>query len=614
MAYVRSSEKTVVVNNLNGFINAQLSLVYKLQSRRDLEDESRFQNSVKEDNLTLDQQLSYRTEQMTRTKDKDERKRIREEIASIRDQIEAKKFTDSYTEQVMSLNDGTASINSTISWLENKKSRTTDQNIITKINSELITLKDRQYEASKSALASATEFANNNKTQSILSSQMDRVKAMKAKALIAGNDDYAAVLDLQYQSLEKSMNETKVNDATLSIAVMGATGGSALSIMDAYNKQIENADKTTPITIGGVKYDSMEQYWSLTRSKYLNDKGENGFFSAYQSEIDKAVQYKQSRGALTNDSLGEVKDWYEKLKTRPELADYQDQLSQTQQSSLQSAADMRATSILNTYATKNDTENALSQLSTIQDKYGVDQTTNYQKIVSSAASDKKDQVQQILSTMSAIMSANPGISNEAAMTQAIKSGAGASFSSEELATSNASTLIKNAGDKAGEQAYSDNDGLTIPKNTASQFPQFKEGGLYRKPSDITVYRMEGGKLRPLNGDWNEDALKKLTGGQGYGAVKVVDNLNGLGKGAEIRAVDYLPPKYAEGGLYREANSNTVYKYTGGKLRGLSGNWDEVKLKKYTGGQGYNAVKLVDKVDQNLFGSNVDADNEKTWKL
>jgi len=591
-------------------------LVQKMMSRRNLEDESRFNSAVLEDNISLEQQLSYRTAQLTRAgSDKDERLRIRDEISSLKDQIVAKAFTDAYTEQVFALNEGASSISSTISWLNDRLSRTTDANIISKIKTELAGLKTQQYEQSKASLSSATEFANNNKGEDIINSQLSRVSDMRAKALLAGNDDYVAILDLQAQSLKKSLSETQISNATLQMAVMGAAGGSAITMLDAYNKQIENCDKTSPVTVGGVRYDSMEQYWSLTRSSFLNDKSDNGFFASYKSELDQKVQYKNSRGILTTDSLGEVKTWFDTLKARPEFAEYSDQIAQAQQTSLQTAADLRGNAILNEYATKSDTSKALSELSAIQDKYGVDQTTNYQKIVASSASEKKDQVTSILSTMSAIMGANPGISNEAAMSQAIASGAGASFSNEELATTKASNLITTAGKKATDQQYNENDNLTISQSQAGNFPQFQEGGLYRKPNENTVYMMENGKLRGLSGNWNEIGLKKLTGGKGYDAVKVVDNLNGLSMGASINATDYITPQsgYTENGLYKNAKDNTVYKYENGKLRGLSGAWDEIKLKEYTGGKGFSAVNVIDTIDPNLLGDIVDVDDRNTWK-
>ena len=112
------------------------------------------------------------------------------------------------------------------------------------------------------------------------------------------------------------------------------------------------------------------------------------------------------------------------------------------------------------------------------------------------------------------------------------------FSPEELATAKATDVITGVGAKAEGQQFGETDKITIdPKAEGSSFaqqPQIEEGGLYRKPGEITVYKMEGGSLRPLTGDWNEDTLKQSTG-KGYSAVQEITNFGQSPIGSEIKA-------------------------------------------------------------------------------
>ena len=511
-------------------------------TRRNLEDESRFNAAVLEDNLTLDQQLEYRRDQLVRVgRDRDEKRRVRDEIAGLRDRIEYKKFEDGYISEVMKLNEGVSSIENTINWINQRMARTTDQRIIKQMNTELSALKTRRYTEQQNMLTRQTDFATKNKTVSVLDTQIGRVNDARVKALTAGNDDYVALLDLQIQALNKARTESEISSSILAYSVSTATGQSALSMLNNLNKSIGDADSNTPINIGGKRYDSARQFWELQRSEYMNDRTQNGFFGRYSQELADKVEYRSTRGILTDESLGDVKNWYEHIKDRPEMADYQDQITQTQQKSMKSAADLRSASILNEFALKQDVNKSLMELAYIQDTYGVDQTLNNQKLQLEAAGETQTQINSILSTMSQLKQQYPGISTADAMNRAISEGAGAQVSPEELATGKSSEIIAGLGKKAEAQQFGEGGKMTVSSEAAGQFPQFKEGGLYRKPGENTVYKYEGGKLRGLTGNWDESLLKQKTG-KGYSAVEEVQNIAGVPMGEEIKAVDTKPPE------------------------------------------------------------------------
>jgi len=540
MAYERLSDKTIISTNLGSFISSQISLFQKLRTRRNLEDESRFSQAVLEDNLTLEQQLTYRRDQLKRIKksdagDIDEIRRIRNEIASLKDRIEQKEFDDEYLSKLTTLNEGVSSIDNTINWLNNRLIRTTDQAIITKIRNNISQLKLRRYEQQQNALSSQTTYANESKSEDIINKQINNIGDARAKAVIAGNDDYVALLDLQLQSLNKALVETEINKTMLNFSVATMTGQSSVSLLNQFNNQIESANENNPVTIGGTQYDSSRQFWELKRSEYLNDRTENGFFSRYGNELKDKVDYRKSKGILSNSNLEDVKLWYNTIKDRPELASYGDKIAQDEQSSTKYTADLKAQDILNRFTTDLDAQKAVGELAYIQDTYGVDQTTNYQKIILAASQEKETQVQQVISTMQQIIQDNPGVSNQEALKQAISAGAGAIFSPEELATETTEDIITGAGEKAEGDQFKEESKTTITPPEAFAKPnEFKEGGLYRLPGQIVVHKFESGKLRPLTGDFNEESLKQTTG-KGFSSVNEVKSFTGTPIGEEIKA-------------------------------------------------------------------------------
>ena len=539
-------------NNLGNFIDAQLVLMKNNRATRNLDDEAKFTRAVLDDNLSYEQQLEHRKDQLNNVdqSDKDEKRRLKNEISKLNDLIEQKSYSDAYLAEVSKVNEGVQSIDATINWLQTRLDNTTDQAVKDDINKNLSELKGKRYESTISALTSQTEFANNNKTIEILDNQIDKVNKERSKALIAGNDDLVSTLDLQIQSLNKSKIETKINDAALKLAVSNIAGQSALSTLDYFNDNIKSGDKGTPITIGGVRYDSEAQFWEGKRADYLTDRTTNGFFGRYQGEIKDNIDYKQSKGILNNDSLADVNKWYDTLNGRPELTDYADRVALDKQASLQTTADLRAASTLNEYYTKGDAKKAINDLAYIQDTYGVSQTQNYQKVVAQAAQEKQQQVQDIISTMNSLMTSTPGMSSQDALSQAIKTGAGATFSPETLATTKASDIIKGAAATSEAQQFGeDGKGTIAPGLEARTFtspteptaiPKFAEGGLYKDPNSSTVMKFEGGKLRTFVGNWDEDKFKQVTG-KTFADVQPVANLTGVPQGEAFVASKELAP-------------------------------------------------------------------------
>lgn len=548
MAYEKLSQKKQIATNLGEFINSQLLLIQQNRVRKNLEDEQRFNKAVLEDNLTLEQQMDYRKDQLKKVEagDREEKLRLKNEISSLKDRIEQQNFTNKYLEQLTDLNAGVQSIESTISWLNNTLSRTTDINIQSNIKENISQLQGKLYEQRKNALQYNTQYASENKDLSVIEKQIGNVNSARVEALKAGNDDYVALLDLQLQTLTKAKEESSINNTLMNFSVATMTGNSATALLNEFNSQIEQAGADTPITIGGTRYESAKQFWEMKRGEYMNDRSANGFFTRYQDELNEKLTYKSTKGILNNDTFKDVASWYDSLKDRPEIAPYMERVDQDKQKALTSTADLRSGSILNDFAVKLDANKALKELAYIQDTYGVDQTLNYQKIVTSAAKEKQDQVSQILSTMSAIMSSNPGVTSQMAMEQAIKSGAGATVSPEELATKKASDIVTNLSTTAEKQEFGDTSPLTVSPTMTQKFstPDLKEGGLYKTGSDKTVYKYEGGSLRPFTGAWNEDLFKQYTG-QGFDAVQTLGNINQLSKGAPITTTEIAASKPVE---------------------------------------------------------------------
>lgn len=541
MAFERLSDKKILSTNLDSFISSSLTLIARARTRKNAEDETRFYTAALNDNLTLEDQLEWRQGQLKSVpqSDRDERIRIRKEIASLKDLIEQKRVQDEYTEKLTDVNSGIASADSMLSWLKSTLSRTTDPAIQKTLKENIATTSKTIYDNQQKMLDHQVEYATNSKSLDVIDTAIKNVSSAKAKAMMAGLDENVALYDLQLQNLQKTKAESTVSDALLNMAVGTATGQSSIAVLNDYNNRIGTADETVPVTIGGQRYDNVKQFWTMKRGEFLNDQSANGFFTRYQSELQDKVDYKESSKSLSNTTLTEVQSWYDSIKDRPELADYATRIQYDSQKAMQYTADKRATQIVNDFALKEDPKTALNDLAYIQDKFGVNQTLNYQKIVSSAASQKQDQVQQILTTMNSIMQDNPGMSQAEAMNTAIKSGAGAAFSPMQLATSSAAETITKAGDQATKQQFENPQGLSQTDiKPFSSTPSLQEGQLVKSKDNTTVYRYENGALRPFQGSFSPEEFKNVSG-KTFADVQTVDTIQGIPTGAAISKTDRL---------------------------------------------------------------------------
>lgn len=541
MAFEKLSEKKILATNLTSFIAAELQLMDNQRTARNQAEETKFLTAVLSDNLTLEDQLAYREEQWGAVpkSDKTERARLKKEIASIKDRIEQRDYTRAYVDELSSLNEGATNIDSTIVWLNNRLAGTTDPTIQQTIRENLATLKERKFNTAKAALDKQTSFAAADKTPQVLEDQIKLVSTERKKALLAGNDDYVATLDLQLQTLNKAKAESTIERAMLDFSVNTLAGQSASATLNQFNAKLDSAG-TTPVTIGGVRYDSERQFWDGKRTEFLNDRSANGFFPRVKDEIAEKVDYKATRGVLTKESIGDITKIYDDLSARPELQPYQDRLTMDKQSALSSAATTKANEILGQFSIDLDARRAVRELSSIADTYGVNLDDAYQKVITKISTEKLDQFNSTLSLMNKLMEENPSLKREDALKQAINSGAGAAFSPEVLATKTTTELVTDSGKQGEAGAFTDQGSpMTVdPAKEGATFqnPELIEGGLYVDAKG-TGYKYEGGKLRAFGGQWNDESFKKYNNGQGFAAMKKLDDkiLSSLPKGEVIQA-------------------------------------------------------------------------------
>lgn len=462
MAYERSSDAKVRGDSLDAFVE-NISKTYKNQLlARNAADEMKFNTQVLEQNLSLDDQISYREQQLARVSDDpDEKARITGQISDLKDRKEQKVFADAYLEKLIGYQSGISSIDTVIDFLEAQKATITDQNILDTINTELVKQQGAKFTQVKDLLNNQTEYALKDKTDSVLTSQISTVQTAKNKALIAGDDLLASTYDLQLQSLTKAKTEGSIEKDMKNFAVTSVTGYStAVKTLDAYNSKISSSASTGPVTIGDVTYSSAKEFWTYKRDSYVADQSNDGFFGRLNKEVDTQVKVLNSKSALTASALADALKVFDKVSGRPELAGYEAAMTAAKQDVIQSGTDLLSDSILNRYAVDYDLGKANGALNTLK-AIGGNVEGALTKLITNGASIKQGQVNNILQAAQTAMQNDPSLTPEAALQKALATGAGAVLSPEQLANKGEGDIATEFSTKAQDASFTADPRTTI---------------------------------------------------------------------------------------------------------------------------------------------------------
>lgn len=443
MAYKRLSDVKDIGGELDTFVDGQMKLFSRQLTIRNAEEEVKFNEAVLAGNITLEQQLQWRQDQLKRigSTDPEERRRIRQEVASLKDQIENRKFSDQYLEKLTQFESGATSIDNVITWLSDQLATATDDRVKQDVQTALKEQKAKRYGIEKQIIENQTQYAINDKSDEVLSNALDRVRTERNKAQLSGDTLLVSLYDLQAQALEKAQTENGVQRSVTTFAVNTLTNGmNAVGLLDAYTNEIGKAPTSGNIQIGGSLFGSAAEFWRYKRGQYLTDSGADGFFGRYTTEQKTQLAILNGQRPVTVDDIKQVIGSYNSLKTREEFRGFDYQIDAAKFEAIQTGADYAANSVLNTFRRDFDLNKAVQQLNTIKG-LGASLDDTYTTLLEIGAQNKNQQISGILNVVQDILSKNPNVTAEAALNQAIASGAGTIISPEQAAGQSEKSIV-----------------------------------------------------------------------------------------------------------------------------------------------------------------------------
>jgi len=458
-------------------------------------------------------------------------KEIKGNISSYKKLVRAEKFSNQYRTSLNELAQGFRSLDSHVSFLKNELTDSFDPELKELINTKLTEAFEQQSTAHKAIFENQIKFAQEDDTNMVLSEMIGKVKSKIAEVTEVGDEQYESSLKLSLQSLEKQVEENKIEKSINDTTIELLSDNNPVSRLNSYNRALANARADIPVTINGTKYENAKSYWEGVKNNYL---GSGQFFddlsSYYKNKIDGAeVRSKEVLPIV----LGNYKDSLETLVNKPDFMNYQDQLRDTIDLTVNYGAAKVGKEIVDKSKTDYNFQGAVNELERLSKRTGVDLTENYRQVIDEVANLNAQQAQEIYANaLATAREQGRDTPNDVDLAWAVKATPSGAISPEELATQKPEETLKQQREGEGRDVTIEPTKPAPFKGAVSGGKKYEEGALIKIGASPTVYRLESGKIRPFVGSWTEESFKAQAG-KTFKDVQEVENLGGFSKGKAI---------------------------------------------------------------------------------
>jgi len=318
------------VLNLGNVIKARLQSLAEQRRIIRAREEAEFQRRVIEQGLSLEDQLSYRLQQLEREQgkrfpDQDFIDTIKLEISNLKKLIRQKKFRDKYYNFLQEASLGRKSISDEINFLYDQLESVVDEDIKDQIRERIIELNNLKLEVDRSIENQRIEFYEKDRTLESYDKAIELVKKQLSRTDVIKNPEVLTAYQLKLQALEQEKAqitvEEKINELTVEMAKASDYLYPSLTKLKKLNAYLSTAREDMPVVINGVRYDSEREFWQTTLDKFINTE----FIESFKNEVSKNLSIiKTKQGKVSDDFISDISNRLTSLKNNPLLANYKD--------------------------------------------------------------------------------------------------------------------------------------------------------------------------------------------------------------------------------------------------------------------------------------------------
>lgn len=367
--------------NVGVIVSSSIEAVRVVRNQEQSRQESLFQQAVS-DGMSYEAQVKFREKQLKELGKKSfgdpaYKQKIQDSIAATKKLARFQKYRTNYTESLGELNAGRINELDYINNLNNLLDQTDDVDLMLEMQNNITQAESKVTLYKKTLLDNQVKKAKYDGTEKTLDTAIDNVRIARSEALISGNKDAVEEYDLTISSLNSQKVQANAEDVIDDIALAGVMSEfNAKSKLDKLGTQIQDADFDVPITIGGKRYGSEQEYWQITRNAYLTGNG-SGIFTDFFGEIDS--QYETTIAAevakfgfVSTSAMNTIKSDFTRMRNDPAFAPFLGQLDSIEVLIMSDAVDTMASVVVDRAGYTGDFTKADATLKSLGATYGVD--------------------------------------------------------------------------------------------------------------------------------------------------------------------------------------------------------------------------------------------------
>lgn len=575
MAVERTKNKYTL--DIGEFINKQITVFDAFKTRRRAGIEARFQERVLVDGISYEEQLKYREEQLKKESDSDRPDQdfiadVKSKITDLKQKVEYKTFQDAFTNSFNAWQLGRKSADDHLKWLEETLADTTNMDFRDELGKQIQQTMVQMRTDYRSLVDAKIDLAKVDGTAEAIAKGLEEAKAEKSKALLENDPVRAQAMDNTIKSLERDKTQLSLNNTLIDIDMKQYGGGGLDSKLDGlYNAMLSASTENMAITVGGKTYANARAFWQDN----LNNFAANEYFKGKEEEMKlNLTSINNKVGNVSTSVLSNARGELDAIAKSPALVGFEDKITALRQNVLMHGIDYTMNN-LNKDLQLNDTTSGfnaikdqvqnlqtqipeISQSSSYRDleiEFAKKQRAIFEDKINSLISLKASEIQK--ATDNITLQKEQGTIDEAAANEMLNNIAKEEVNLQLFETKKGFTDIPSSEFGFGKSVdtlltnfIAQNPGLTTPMET----PKLQLQGA-EKTTQQGLQQVQQEVLKPTS--------------------EV--------KGGEI---------VSEGGYYRPAGQNVVYKMEQGKLRPLAGDWTGEQFKTYAGKDYASAVKEV----------------------
>lgn len=386
MAVERVKEFTI---DLGDLVKTRLDSFVNSRARVHAVEETSFQRSVIDNDLTYQEQLDYRKAQMTLEQKKtypdiDFIDELKTSASSLKKMVRQRKFRDTYFTFLTDLASGRKAIEDHISYLQNSLAdETLDREIKDELENEYMKAVESKRTRDRQIIDSQITFYEKDRTAQSIDKATKLVKSQLAKPDTQKDEVLKASYEMQLMALGKEKMEIGVEDKMTWMAVQLISQdrkNPSLWKLETFGGFTDNAGIDMPVNIGGTRYASEQEYWQVTMNNYVLNSFANEYAQESQGE---ATLVWNKMGLLPDTYIKNLLSTNQTIKNQPELQNYQQVIVSAVQDAITSALTFKARDLTARYyldkpevATEADYQKAKQELEGLKVLFGEDYSLN----------------------------------------------------------------------------------------------------------------------------------------------------------------------------------------------------------------------------------------------